>query len=121
WPTPKITTRSGTPICGAASPAPLSASIVSCISTSSSSNSGVANRSTSSERSSRRLSPIFNTVLTAIRFHQLFDDVAYPHEGVLQRDVDILHADACRAVHASSRVIGDHGNRCVAYAQLARE
>jgi hypothetical protein len=75
---PNITTRSGTPICGAARPTPLIAAMVSCMSEISACNSGVSKRSTSRERSNRRGSPIRSTGLAGMALPQLLDDVARP-------------------------------------------
>src|SRR5712664_3634536 len=58
---PNITTRRPTPICGAARPAPLRSRIVSRISASRLSSSGVPNLSTGSATASRRGSPILIT------------------------------------------------------------
>ena len=67
---PKMTTRRFTPICGAASPAPSSAPIVSHISVINWSSSGVSNCSTRLDFSSNLVSPIFKTVFIAIRMNR---------------------------------------------------
>src|SRR5882724_215176 len=65
-PTPKITTCSDTPICGAARPAPFNDVIVSCISAISACNSGESNCSTGLACCNKSGSPILSTERTAI-------------------------------------------------------
>src|ERR1022692_167490 len=75
-----MTIRHGTPICGAARPAPLRAAMVSRISASSSSNSGLSRFRTGSLTCNSCGSPIRNTRLRLMRLLHVVGDVGHARQ-----------------------------------------
>src|SRR5882757_10514670 len=91
---PKITTRSPTPIWGAASPAPLRSRIVSRISASRFSSAGVPNSRTGSATARSRGSPIFKTSRIAMIANMKllvlrFQGSSCPLSGGLSHQLDL--------------------------------
>src|SRR5205807_10478647 len=103
---PKITTLKGTPICGAARPAPFAAFMVSRRSASNAARSSVPKRSTAWERSNRRGSPIRKISLIIGFFgfpllHDLIDQRAHLVHRALEHHDDLFHRNGLRALAAS--------------------
>src|SRR5262245_42261841 len=114
-------TRSGTPICGAARPAPSSASIVSSMSVSKLSSSGEPNCSTSRERTSKRGSPSLSTGLIAIADLQMSQHAAYLQHGLFEHLADIRQDDSPSAGSTSCSPIHDDCQRRIRDLELARQ
>src|SRR4026208_989033 len=114
-------TRSGTPICGAARPAPSSASIVSSMSVSKVSSVCVPNPSISLERTSKRGSPSLRTGLIAIVDLQATQHLTDLKHRLLEHLADLGEHDPALARAASSRPIHHDRERRVRDPQLARK
>src|SRR3989338_8239683 len=119
--TPKITTRKFTPICGAASPTPFNACMVSRISASKARSSSLPKPLTGSARCNNRASPMRNTGLTAIATHHAFKDAAHPLHRCARGGVDLFHVDALQVVAAPRSIIHDHGDGGILQFQLHRQ
>src|SRR5574340_158947 len=118
--TPKITTRRFTPICGAASPTPSMACMVSRMSSSKARNSS-PKLWIGSAHLKRRASPIRSSGLIAIAAHRAFEDAAHPLHRRAGGGVDLLHVDALPVIAAPRRIIHDHGDGGVMQLQLHRQ
>src|SRR5688500_10076624 len=109
------------PICGAANPAPSSASIVSCMSRISASSSGVLKSSTFRATSSNRGSPIRSTGLIAIELHHAFENIPDTRHRLFQNGMRIFQTDGMRARFTASGIVCNYGNSRIAEAQFFRQ